>query len=309
MTMTLSNPSSTRNVHPPMTSENHASTRDVPFPWLKSWMHQRIPITGEKKEHHEKKHHEHDETEQIVLSLLTRFLKRTHFLQHRWVAYKVVMGAVHAYMRVFHRLEIHGKEHIPKNGGIFYLLHNGNEDVINFLGAFKKPVGVFTDIGSGFFPDFMERFFGFVTRRGTREVMVEKMIRAIWQKNKDFVIWPEGTPSRDGRPMEAFSGIIRVYATLNMKRDIIPFVPVLHRGGEIYRKKDTRKLQKFQVDYFEPVYIPRSWLARPDEGGKTPREIINMLMLILARKVGYTTLKKSYALERRRQSEGRPWRE
>jgi 1-acyl-sn-glycerol-3-phosphate acyltransferase len=279
----------------------------VPFPWLKSWMHERIPIPSGSPETREKKHGHHHDEMQLVLSLLTRFLKRSHLLQHRWIAYRIVMGTMHVYMKVFHRLEVRGEENIPKRGGIFYLLHNGDSDVFNFLSAFKKPIGVFTDIGTGFFPDLMERFFGFVTRQGTRDVMVEKMIRTIWQKNKDFVMWPEGSPSRDGRPMEAFSGVVRVYATLNVKRDIIPFVPVLFRGGELFRNKDPRKLQKYLVEYLKPIYIPRDWLKKSEEGSKSPREIINALMLVLARKVGYNALKKNYALERRRQSEGRPW--
>jgi 1-acyl-sn-glycerol-3-phosphate acyltransferase len=282
---------------------------EVPFPWLKSWMHERIPIPADQPESKGKKKWHHHETLEFIQSLLTRLAKRTHLLRHRWIAYRIVMGAVYGYMKVFHRLEVRGEENIPRTGGIFYLLHNGDEDVINFLGAFKKPIGVFTDIGTGFFPDFMERFFGFVTRRGTRDVMVEKMIRTIWQKNKDFVMWPEGSPSRDGHPMYAFSGIIRVYSTLNATKDRIPFVPVLMRGTEIYRNKNTRKLQKHLVEYLKPIYIPRSWLQKPEEGGKTPREIINAIMLVLARTVGFTTLKKNYALERRRQSEGRPWRE
>ncbi len=282
---------------------------EVPFPWLKSWMHERIPIPAGSPEVNAKMHRRYDEIFLSVQSLLTRFLMRTHFLRHRWVGYRVVMGTIHVYMKVFHRLESRGKENIPRGGGIFYLLHNGDEDVINFLGAFKKPIGVFTDVGPGFFADFLERFFGFVTRRGTREVMVEKMIRTIWQKNKDFVMWPEGSPSRDSHPMEAFSGIVRVYATLNATKDRIPFVPVLMRGTEMYRKKNSRKLQKHLIEYLKPIYIPRDWLERPEDGGKTPREIINALMLVLARKVGFTTLKKNYALQRRRQAEGRPWRE
>ncbi|NMC05433.1 MAG: hypothetical protein GYA24_09485 [Candidatus Lokiarchaeota archaeon] len=293
-----------------MTTERalmHWNDGAVPFPWLRSWMHERIPIPLETGKPEERKQGKRGHAFDIVEAVITRFVKRTHILRHRWVAYKVVMGAVHAYMRVFHRLEVRGKGNIPERGAIFYLLHNGDNDVINFLGAFKRPVGVFTDIGSGFFPDFMERFFGFVTRRGTREVMVEKMIRTIWQKNKDFVIWPEGSPSRDGRPMEAFSGIVRVYSTLNAGKDRIPFVPVLHRGGEIFRNKDPRKLQKHLCEFLKPIFIPRAWLEKPDAGGKTPREIMNALMLVLARKVGHTSLKKNYALERRRQSEGRPW--
>nr|MDO8111746.1 hypothetical protein [Candidatus Sigynarchaeota archaeon] len=73
--------------------------------------------------------------------------------------------------------------------------------------------------------------------------------------------------------------------------------------------KHDRRAWKILVEFLKPIYIPRDWLKRPEEGGKTPREIIDKLMLVLARKVGYKTLRKNWALERRRQLEGRPWRE
>ena len=230
-----------------------------------------------------------------------------HFPRYRWIWYRFVMRIAHAYFKLVHRLEVRGLENIPEGGAIFYLLHNGDYDVMYFLSAFKEPTGVFTDVGDGFFADVLERFYGFVTRRGTRDVMVEKMVRAIATINRYFVIWPEGSPSRDAVPQEAFSGIIRVYATVNANADRIPFQPVLMRGSETILHGKTRKKWKILVEFLKPFYLPREWLKKPEDGGKNPRDMINALMLVLARKVGYTTLKKNYALERRRQAEGRPW--
>ena len=234
-------------------------------------------------------------------------MKLVHLPKYRWIWYRVVMRTVHVYLKFVHRLEVRGLENVPKGGSICFLLHNGDYDVMYFLGAFKEPTGVFTDVGDGFFADFLECFYGFVTRRGTRNVMVEKMIRAITTINRYFVIWPEGTPSRDAVPQEAFSGIIRVYATVNANQDRIPFQPVLMRGSETILHKNSRRKWKILVEFLKPFYIPRDWLKPPEEGGKNPRDMINAVMLVLARKVGFTTLRKNYALERRRQAEGRPW--
>nr|MDO8115023.1 hypothetical protein [Candidatus Sigynarchaeota archaeon] len=189
-----------------MMESNEPAASEIPFPRLRSWMHVRIPLPVESKEDREHRYARQHHPEGFIHSLLTRFLKAFHVPRHRWIWYRAVMGFVHVYLRVVHRLEIRGTENISKNGAIFYLLHNGDNDVMYFLGAFKEPVGVFTDVGNGFFADFLERIYNFVTRRGTRDVMVEKMIRAIQQKNKYFVMWPEGSPSRDARPMQAFSG-------------------------------------------------------------------------------------------------------
>ncbi|HME53839.1 MAG TPA: 1-acyl-sn-glycerol-3-phosphate acyltransferase [Candidatus Lokiarchaeia archaeon] len=292
-----------------MTRATDQSTSTLPHPELRSWMHERIPLPIESRENRERRYARLEGEERITHLLLTRFMKVVHLPKYRWIWYRFMMRVANVYFKLVHRLEVRGLENIPKNGSIFYLLHNGDYDVIYFLGAFKEPTGVFTDVGNGFFADFLERFYGFVTRRGTRDVMVEKMIRAITTINRYFVIWPEGSPSRDAVPMEAFSGIIRVYSTINVDKDRIPFQPVLMRGSETILHKNSRRKWKILVEFLKPFYIPREWLKKPEEGGKTPREIINALMLVLARKVGFTTLKKNFALERRRQAEGRPWRE
>lgn len=229
-------------------------------------------------------------------------------IKHRWIWWKIFMGFTHVYMRLIHRMKIRGKKHIPERGAIFYLLHNGDNDVIYFLSAFRKPIGVFTAIGNGIFADLMEHIYGWVPRRGTREVMVEKMIRSILKKNRYFVMWPEGTPSRDGVPMEAFSGIARVYGTLNAHKNIIPFQPVLMRGSETYLHRNDNRKWKILVEYLKPFYLPRDWLQPPEKGGKTPREIINAVMLVLAKKAGYEKLKKNPRLEWRRKLKGRPWK-
>ncbi|MBD3185722.1 hypothetical protein GF325_02745 [Candidatus Bathyarchaeota archaeon] len=281
----------------------------IPHPDLESWMHDRVEIPKEsladKRNRYRKQRHR---MLKIMEPLFAKIITKMNIVKYKWIWYKVVMSMLHVYMRIVHRLKIRGRRHIPENGAIMYLLHNGDYDVIYFLSAFKEPIGVFTDVGNGFFADFLETVYGFVVRRGTRDVMLEKMVRTILKKNRYFAIWPEGSPSKDGHPKEPFSGVIRVYATLNAMRDVIPFQPVLMRGTETYQYKGDRRKRKILVEFMKPFFLPRAWLKPPREGGKTPREMINQVMLHLAKKVGYTTLKKNHALERRRRMKGKPWR-
>lgn len=279
----------------------------IPRPDLASWMHARIPVPAEPLERRRERHEMERRRFGTFVSFVSRLARRFHVVRYRWFWYRIFTGFGHAYMRLVHRLEVRGRELVPRGGCIMYLLHNGDSDVVNFLLAFKDPAGVFTDVGNGFFADFLENVYGFVPRRGARDVMVEKMVRAILLRNRYFVMWPEGSPSRDGRPMEAFSGVVRVYATVNARKDVIPFQPVLMRGAEIFQHKGSRRPRKVLVEFLKPVFLPRLWLAEPAAGGKSPREIINILMLHLARKAGFSSLKKNWALERRRGAAGRPW--
>jgi 1-acyl-sn-glycerol-3-phosphate acyltransferase len=226
-----------------------------------------------------------------------------------WPLYRVLMGIEYLHLRIQNRLEIHGQQHIPKSGCIFLINHIGSKDVDIFMTAFRKPVGVFTDVGFSWFSDFIEEILNWVPRRGKPDEMIEKMIRTILFKNRYFAMWPEGSPSQSGKVMEAFSGVVKVYAVLNALEDRIPFVPVILRGADCYwgwqeKRSGTKKIF---VDYFKPIFIPRAWLKPPDQGGKTPRDIINRVMLLMAHKLGQKELAKNWALSYRRADTNRTW--
>lgn len=240
-----------------------------------------------------------------ILSRLVRVLGLVK--DSRWAIYRAFMAFSRLFFRLHNRIEVHGRARVPDGGAILYLNHRGEQDVVIFLSAFQRPVGVFTDVGNGWLADWMERALGFVPRRGVAPVMVEKMVRALWTKNRYFAIWPEGTASPDGAVMHGFSGIARVYAVLNHDRDRVPLVPVLMRGNESYWWGERRKPKKILVEFLEPFFLPREWLRPPEAGGKTAREIIDHLMLVLARVLGQDHLQPNPLLERRRRARGKPW--
>lgn len=276
----------------------------IPFPHLQSWMHKRIPLPWETIEERNQRYLKEHKAEVIASSILSRLFKwlRLYKGNIRWVFYKFGMKLIGALYRFWNRMEIIDKHKIPDKGAIFIINHIAGQDVVmTWLSAFEKPTGVFTDMGTGWFADYMEKQFNFVVRKGNSPQMIEKMIRTILLENKYFSMWPEGTLERQGKVMQGFSGIVRVYATINAKKDIIPFVPVF--------MTPSHGREKIVFKILDPYFIPRDWLNTPEEGGKTPRQIIDDVMMKHAAIWGQKELAKNGVLERRRQV-GRktPWK-
>ena len=64
---------------------------------------------------------------------------------------------------------------------------------------------------------------------------------------------------------------------------------------------------KMYFKFLKPVFVPRDWLNHPNDGGKTPREIIDYLMLLIARVRGQKKLVKNHRLHERRHYH-EPWK-
>ncbi len=332
----------------PGKSPRDLSAREIPYPHLKSWMHERIPLPHETRVEKIQRYLAQPEDKLWAQSIISRLMERLKPIRHprlKWALYRMIFSVLHRIYRLIHRLEIRGKENIPPEGAIFIINHLPGPDVVApFLTAFKQPVSPFCDAGNGYLADFLEVVFNFVIRRGRPAVMVEKMIRTIAQKNRYFAMWPEGTLERYYKVIEGFSGIVKVYATLNAGKNRIPFVPVIFQrwtAGNIPRmglseeevqvklkrihervvKARNKKFRKFipkkyykswrfskmRFTFLKPRFVPQEWLNPPEEGGKTPREIINWVMLIIARAFGQEELAPNQAVERRRKHPGQEW--
>ena len=295
--------------------------KGIPHPELTSWMHRRIEISPLKTTDLTERYAKQIHNTQLEDAIVSRVWKWFHLSNPKvlWGFYHVFMRLIRLFLRFIHRLTVRGQENIPSQGAIFYSNHRGGKDVVVLLSIVEKPVAAFTDINNGWMADAFERFLGFIPRRGLAQDMVEKMIRTLLLKNRYLAMWPEGTPSRHGKIMQGFSSIVKVYAVINAKRNVIPFVPVLMRGTEEngkFQKKNKgwkkkfvrdRRFRKILVEFLKPVFIPRTWLRPPQEGGKTPRQIIDALMMLLARKLGQDHLERNPRLEERRTCPGRPW--
>jgi 1-acyl-sn-glycerol-3-phosphate acyltransferase len=292
---------------------------DIPFPQMRSWMHDRIPVPKMTRADRLKRFKNHPREYQFLESMLSQALRFSKFMhpEHIWTFYRIWMTILRWGYKWVYRMEVHGQENIPKQGAIFLINHpDGLDVVLPFNAAFRKPVGVFTDMGDNLLVDIAE-LLGIVPRRGVAEIMVERMVRQIACKNRYFAMWPEGTPDKGQGVMNGFSSIARVYATLNWDRNRIPFVPVVMQTVRKKMKppttlKEWRRYKrtgakKVVFTYLSPEYVPREWLKRPEEGGKSPREIIDFYMLKIARKMGQKTLAPNPVLEYRKREPHYPW--
>ena len=280
----------------------------IPHPYLESWMHKRINIFPETKEQIIKRYMEQEWYFVLADNIISRLVKilKMNNQELKYGYYRAFMKLIHIFFRIHNRIEIKGIENIPKAGAIFILNHQGAQDPIILLSSLKFQVSIFTDVGTGFLADVIENLFHFVARRGKSEIMIEKMIRSILLKNRYIAIWPAGhPPTNNGSAIgQGFSGIVKVYATVNSKKNIIPFVPIIMQNCDSFWWGERRKASKIVLTVKKPIFIERTWLNQPNnkinDGGKTPREIIDFLMLSIAENLGQKKLVKNPLLERRK---------
>jgi 1-acyl-sn-glycerol-3-phosphate acyltransferase len=247
--------------------------------------------------------------EDIPDAILSRLLLKTPLLSKsfRWVLYKILRLYLKVFFKVFNRIEYLGREKIPSRA-IFYVNHAGTWDPIILMTAIKPPISEFLSVGIPWLEKILQRTIFSLGRHGPREENLEQMIRIILTKNRYFALWPEGVKSTPaGAVMQGYSGIARLYAALNSKRNLIPLVPVLIQGSHDYSFPLKYNTNKITVKFLKPLYLDRQWLKTIEDGGKTPREITDYLMNILARKNGQKKICKNPHLVRRRNEKYEPW--
>ena len=278
------------------------NTDEIPHPELQTWMfsHKRLDLTKAASSGTitQQKQEEYRFFNYIVSVLLKLF----HFedKKYRFGFYHVLMGFIRFYFRIFNRLEIHGKEKVGRSA-IFLINHPGSLDTLIFEAIMGTPVSCFIGWDNEWFiSNVLEKLLGFLNREGTSEEQIEKIIRTILEKNRYFAIWPEGTLSRKGLVMQGFSGIVKAYAVLNAQKDIIPFQPVLIQGSQCYNYQFLPRTNKIAIKFLDPIFIPRDWLKKPEQGGKTPREIMDFLMNILARENGQKCFISNHRLNKKK---------
>ncbi len=259
-------------------------SEEIPHPELQSWMFKRISLSKLEKRRVSNKNSEEYRAFNYVVSVLIK-LFRFNNPKYRYGLYRVLMGLFRFYFRIFNRIEIRGKEKVGKSA-IFLVNHPGSLDPLLFQAAMGTPVSCFIGWDNEWFiSTVLEKMFGFLNRdsAGSSEEQIEQIIRTILLKNRYFAIWPEGTLSKRSLVMQGFSGIVKVYATINAQKNIIPFQPVLFRGSGCYNYQFYPRTDKIIIEFLDPIFIPRDWLLQPEQGGKTPREIIDYLMNVLAK--------------------------
>jgi 1-acyl-sn-glycerol-3-phosphate acyltransferase len=264
-------------------------------------MCERVPLAVETSQQRQRRYEMQGDQDRLIDAIMSGLLARTGLLsrRRRWTFYRFACKATHDIFRILNRLEVKGLENVPKQGAIYIANHQCAIDPAILMAALPYPPGIFVDSGYGWLADVLEATLGFVPHQGRGDEVVEKMVRAILLTNPHFAIWPEGDYNF-GQVVSGFSGIAKVYAVLNRQRNVIPFVPVVSQGAECYRGEENKRLRKIRITVLKPVFLPQTWLKPPAEGGKTPRQLIDALMLFVARKLGQRSLGRNSYLDSRR---------
>ncbi|MEX2682045.1 MAG: lysophospholipid acyltransferase family protein [Candidatus Sigynarchaeota archaeon] len=272
----------------------------IPHPEFTSWMHERCELPVDTLADRYERWKQQPVPIIALEAVASRIIKATGMFSgiRAIVAFKLLMRVFRLYFKAFNKLTWRGVENIPKSGCIFYVNHPGSYDPLYVFACVPDmPFAMFVAWGNGWFADTIADVYGMTNMRGlSRQGAIEKMIRLILQKNKYFALWPEGHPHR-GPIEQGFSAIVPVYAAINHDKDRIPFLPVLIRGEGAHRFGVSHVAGPVGVTFYKPIFLDRSWLKRPEEGGKTPREIIDYLMMFLAKKNGQKELAKNTRLE------------
>lgn len=189
------------------------------------------------------------------------------------ILYRIVRGAIAGFCRLFWRLSIEGREHIPATGPfVLAPVHRSNVDFaiastltkrrMRFMGKdslFKiKPIAAFfTALGA------------YPVHRGAADREALRRTIAMIEGGEPVVIFPEGTRQSGPEVQPLFEGAAYV-AT----RTGIPIVPVGIGGSERAMPKGSKMLHPVKVTAVvgPPLYPPPA-----EEGKRTSRRVIHEL--------------------------------
>jgi len=276
----------------------------IPHPEYKSLFFSRIDLVPPTKDALAAKFRDQPSYAQVADAIISRFAKIIKVLRGNrlWVLDRILRASFRFFFKVFHRLDIRGYENIPKTGAIFLMNHPGSLDPLIIMGAVRRPIGMFTSFGKGWFAHVLEKYHGLINREGTKDEMLEKMVRQILCHNNYFLIAPEGL-EHEPKIQEGYTGVVSVYSVLNYNKNRIPIVPIILQNSDCYHgspKMNKKCFPQIRINFLPPMYLTREWFVPVDQGGKTPREIINWIMQFLAHKLGQKEVVKNRGLEWRR---------
>lgn len=151
---------------------------------------------------------------------------------------------------------VKGEENIPKeNGFIFYPNHQGMYDVLAVMEVCSVPFSVVAKKEVQNVP-FLREVFAcmrafMIDRENLRQSL--KIIASVTEevkKGRNYLIFPEGTRSKNGNVVGEFKGG-SFKAAMNAKCPIVPVALI-----DSFKPFDTNTIKKVtvQVDFLEPLY-------------------------------------------------------
>ena len=174
------------------------------------------------------------------------------------------------------KIEVHGKEHIPQEGSfVFFPNHQGLFDVLSIIEASNRPFSVVAkkEVKDIFFLKQIFRIMKakFMDRDDVRQSL--KIIQEVTEEVKagrNFLIFPEGTRSKDGNHPGEFKGGSFKCAI----KARCPIVPVAMLDS--YQAFDTNSIRPVtvQVHFLKPLFYDEYKDMKSTEIAREVRERI-----------------------------------
>ncbi|WP_333646642.1 lysophospholipid acyltransferase family protein [Lacrimispora sp.] len=178
----------------------------------------------------------------------------THTLEQRYDYLRNVVKSVNKTGRV--KVEVHGIENLPsENGFILFPNHQGLFDVLALMDACPNPLSVVVKKEAAkliLIKQVIKALDGFsIDRQDVRASMdiIYKMTDNV-KAGKNYVIFPEGTRSRNGNTLQSFKGGT-FKSAVNAKCPIVPVALI-----DCFRPFDENSSKKMevQVSFLKPLY-------------------------------------------------------
>lgn len=186
--------------------------------------------------------------------------------------YRVVRAIVAGFCRVFWRLSVEGREHLPATGAyVLAPIHRSNIDFAIAASLTPRPTRYLAKhtlwkYGLG---RIWERLGAIPVVRGTPDRSSTRAIHEALTGGMPVVMFPEGTRQAGPLVQPLFDGV--AYAALRAQ---VPIVPVGIGGSDRAMPKGSKLLRpvKVHVVIGEPMAV-----EKPTEAGRVPRRAVKEL--------------------------------
>jgi len=182
----------------------------------------------------------------LALILPSRLPGFARWWSHTWLAaYERICGVSY---------EVRGREYIPDGSCIFAMKHQSTWDTLALFAVFREPVLVFKRelTWIPFFGWALLRMGCIPVKRGSGKTALDSMIRGTtiaFKRNKQLVIFPEGTRSCVGQLSVYKKGVSHLYEALQ-----VACVPVAVNSGNLWpRRKFLRPRGIITLEILPPI--------------------------------------------------------
>jgi 1-acyl-sn-glycerol-3-phosphate acyltransferase len=183
--------------------------------------------------------------------------------------YQLARILVSAFVHVWNRVRIEGREHVPRKGPfVLAPVHRSNMDTPYASSVTRRRLrfmGKHTLWKRGFWSWFLSALGGFPVVRGTADREALHRCVEVLQAGDPLVLFPEGERKSGPIVHPLFDGAVYIAA-----RAGVPIVPVGIGGSERVMPKGTRMIRpvKVRIIVGEPIWV------RAGEGGRVPRSAV-----------------------------------